>query len=228
MNLWLLSLRDGKTRRLTSGAGGDYQPNWSPNGQSLVFFSGRANAIDIWRFDLDDESLTRLTRGEGININPFFSPSGDEIAFHSDRDGRMEVFVMKRDGSNVRQLTSCGTSGHFLRWSADGTRIFFRCPSARATMTVSIDGGEPEPVAEVIGGAHMSLSPDQSMIMDVLNHRTLWCSPLQERQGAAPRKVFEFDDADSRIDYPVWSPDGRWILFDRFQPHGGDVWAVEE
>ena len=45
--------------------------------------------------------------------------------------------------------------------------------------------------------------------------------------GDAPRKVFEFDDPDARIDYPVWSPDGRWILFDRFQPQGGDVWAVE-
>ncbi|HYC60205.1 MAG TPA: protein kinase [Thermoanaerobaculia bacterium] len=225
MNLWLLSLRDGKTRRLTSGAGGDYQPNWSPDGRSLVFFSGRANAIDIWRFDLDGEVLTRLTRGEGININPFFSPSGEHVAFLSDRDGRLEVFVMNAYGTGVRQLTTCGVSGHFVRWSTDGTRIFFRCPSARATMTVSIDGGEPEPTPEVIGGAHMSLSPDQSLMMDVLNHRTLWCSPLN---GGAPRKVFEFDDAESRIDYPVWSPDGRWILFDRFQPHGGDVWSVEE
>ncbi|HEU4887444.1 MAG TPA: protein kinase, partial [Thermoanaerobaculia bacterium] len=71
MNLWLLSLRDGRTRRLTSGAGGDYQPNWSPDARSLVFFSGRAGAIDIWRYDFEDDALTRLTRGEGININPF-------------------------------------------------------------------------------------------------------------------------------------------------------------
>ena len=39
--------------------------------------------------------------------------------------------------------------------------------------------------------------------------------------------VFEFDDGESRIDYPVWSPDGKWILFDRFVPRGGDVWIVE-
>jgi eukaryotic-like serine/threonine-protein kinase len=225
MNLWLLSLGDGRTRRLTSGPGGDYQPNWSPDGRSLVFFSGRANAIDIWRFDFDGEVLTRLTSGEGININPCFSPDGTRVAFQSDRDGRMEVFVMNADGADVRQLTACGVVGHFLRWSADGTRVFFRCPSARATMTVALDGGEPAATAEVIGGAHMSLSPDQSLMMDVLGHRTLWCSPLT---GGAPRKVFEFADADSRIDYPVWSPDGRWILFDRFQPQGGDVWAVEE
>jgi hypothetical protein len=61
--------------------------------------------------------------------------------------------------------------------------------------------------------------------MDVLGHRTLWCSPLRDGE---PRKVFEFDDPESRIDYPVWSPDGRWVLFDRFVPQGGDVWSVEE
>ncbi|HEX2121845.1 MAG TPA: hypothetical protein VHL59_09405, partial [Thermoanaerobaculia bacterium] len=225
MNLWLLSLRDGKTRRLTSGPGGDYQPNWSPDAKSLVFFSGRAGAIDIWRYDFDDATLARLTRGEGINVNPFYSPDGRRVAFQSDRDGRMEVFVMNADGSGVRQLTTVGVSGHFLRWSADGARIYFRCPAAKKTMTVPADGGDPEPTAEVIGGAHMSLSAGESMIMDVLGHRTLWCSPLR---GGEPRKVFEFDDPESRIDYPVWSPDGRWILFDRFVPQGGDVWSVEE
>jgi hypothetical protein len=40
--------------------------------------------------------------------------------------------------------------------------------------------------------------------------------------------VFEFADADSRIDYPAWSPDGRWMLFDRGTPRGGDVWVMEE
>lgn len=224
MNLWVRSLRDGKTRRVTTGAGNDYQPNWSPDARSLVFFSGRAGAIDIWRQDIDGD-LTRLTRGEGININPFFSPDGNRIAFMSDRDGRLEVFVMSADGRDVRQITTCGVGGHFLRWTADGARVIFRCPSSKKTMTVMVDSGEVEPTAEVIGGAHMSLSPDHSLLMDVLGHRTLWCSPLLD---GTPRKVFEFDDPESRIDYPVWSPDGHWILFDRFLPQGGDVWAVEE
>jgi Tol biopolymer transport system component len=45
--------------------------------------------------------------------------------------------------------------------------------------------------------------------------------------GSAPRRVFGFDDADVRIDYPVWSPDGRWVLFDRAEPHGGDLWLLD-
>ena len=60
--------------------------------------------------------------------------------------------------------------------------------------------------------------------MEVVAHKALWVSPLA---GGSPEKVFEFEDADVRIDYPVWSPDGRWVLFDRFRPQGGDIWLME-
>jgi len=226
MNLWLRDAA-GRTRPITRGAGSDYQPHWSPDGRSLAFFSGRGGALDIWRVDVASGEMTRLTHGEGVHINPFFSPDGARIAFQSDRDGRLELWVMNADGAEARQLTDVGIVGHFMRWSRDGTRIYFRSPtgSKPRTMTVAVDGGgDPEPTATVIGGSHMSLSPDESMIMDVVGHRVLWVSPLTEGE---PRKVFEFDDADSRIDYPVWSPDGRWILFDRFTPHSGDIWMVE-
>jgi len=227
MNLWLHDLGSRKAQQLTQGAGGDFQATWFPDGRSLVFFSGRSGATDIWRCDLSGESMMRLTAGEGLNINPFVSPDGNHIAFQSDRDGRMELWVMSADGSEVRQLTTIGVVGHFVRWTADGTRILFRTPErARSrTMQVVVTGGDPEPVPEVAGGAHMSLSPDGTRIMDVVGHRTLWVSPLD---GAAPSPVFVFEDADSRIDYPVWSPDGKWILFDRFLPRGGDVWSIED
>ena len=45
--------------------------------------------------------------------------------------------------------------------------------------------------------------------------------------GDEPPAVFAFDDPEVRIDYPVWSPDGRWILFDWWEPQGGDIWLVE-
>jgi Tol biopolymer transport system component len=143
----------------------------------------------------------------------------------SDEGGRLEVWVMNADGSQSRPLTQVGVLGHFLRWTADGAGVVFRCPSGRPrTMKVPVAGGDPEDLPEVVGGAHMSFSPDQTRIMDVLAHKTLWVSPLT---GGAPEKVFEFDDPDSRIDYPVWSPDGRFVLFDRFRPRGGDVWVLD-
>lgn len=225
MNIWLHDVAEGSARQLTRGPGGDFQPRFSPDGRRVAFFSSRGGNVDIWTVEIEGGRPRRLTSGPSISVNPAFSPDGRRIAYMSDRGGRLEVWVMNADGGDPRPLTEVGVTGHFLQWTADGRFVVFRCPSGNArTMRAPVSGGDAEDLAEVIGGAHMSFSPDQTRIMDVLAHKTLWVSPLT---GGAPEKVFEFDDPDSRIDYPVWSPDGRYILFDRFRPRGGDIWLME-
>jgi Tol biopolymer transport system component len=226
MNIWLYSIAERSSRQLTKGAGGDYQANWSPDSESIVFFSSRAGNADIWSVEVASGSLKPLTSSTSIDVNPFYSPDGKLIAYVSDQSGRPEVWLMNGDGSGTRQLTEVGVMGHFLRWNRDGDRIIFRCPGdgKAQTMEISTDGSESKVLAEVLGGSHMSLSPDYSLIMDVIGHKTLWVSPLV---SGKPEKVFEFDDPDVRIDYPVWSPDGNWVLFDRFRPQGGDIWMME-
>jgi len=226
MNLYLHSLVDGSNRQLTHGPGGDFQPQWSPDGKRLAFFSSRSGNADIWLVDIAAGGLTQLTSDRSLDINPFFSPDGAYIAFQSDRSGRLEVWVMKSDGSEQRQLSKIGVSGHFLRWSRDGARVTFRCPCGGKPQTyqVPLSGEDPVPLnSEILGGSHMSFSPDFSLFMDVVGHKTLWVSPVSTGK---PAKVYEFPDGESRIDYPVWSPDGKWVLFDRFRPQGGDIWMI--
>ena len=226
MNVWLFTLADSQTRQLTSGQGGDFQPNWSPDGKKIAFFSSRSGSPNIWEVDVASGTLRRLTSNSGVNVNPFYSPDGRLIAYQSDQSGRLEVWLMNADGGNPRQLTNVGVTGHFIRWSGDGREVVFRCTcSAKpATMKVSSEGGDPQPFAEtMMGGSHMSFSPNRSWIMDVVGHRVLWVSPVN---GGKPQRVYEFPDPDVRIDYPVWSPDGQWVLFDRFRPEGGDIWAL--
>jgi Tol biopolymer transport system component len=225
MNIWLYALADGATRQITQGAGGDYQPNWSPDGTRLAFFSSRAGNVDIWTVALASGALSQLTHGASIDVNPFFSPDGRHIAYQSDESGRLEVWVMNADGSEPRQLTTVGVGGHFLRWTPDGRGVVFRCPCGGKPqlLEVPVTGGAPEPQWEMSGGAHVSFSPDHARIMDVVGHKVLWVSP----RGGKAEKVFGFDDPEVRIDYPVWSPDGKWVLFDRFRPEGGDVWVIE-
>jgi len=228
MNLYVHSLVDDSNRQVTRGPGGDFQPQWSPDGKRLVFFASRAGNADIWGVDVATGALTQLTTDRALDINPFFSPDGSYIAFQSDRSGRLEVWVMKSDGSEQRQLSKIGVSGHFLRWSRDGATVTFRCPCAGKpeTYQVPLSGDDPVPLnSEIVGGAHMSFSLDYSLLMDVVGHKTVWVSPVA---SGKPAKVYEFPDGESRIDYPVWSPDGKWVLFDRFRPQGGDIWMIKD
>lgn len=194
-----------------------------------------------------NDALRQLTNSSAIEINPFFSPDGKLIAYQSDQTGRPEVWVMNADGTNAHQLTRVGLRGHFLRWNKAGDAVIFRCPygDKPRTMQASLDGSEPVALPDVTGGSHMSLSPDYSLIMDVLGHKALWVSQVDtstlgtrnsgletaqrtpNSELRTPEKVFEFKDKDVRIDYPVWSPDGKWVLFDRFRPQGGDIWMIE-
>ncbi|HXZ78283.1 MAG TPA: protein kinase [Terriglobales bacterium] len=226
MNIWVHSFKDGSDRQLTRGPGGDFQANWSPDGKQIAFFSSRSGTPNIWILDVESGALQQLTKGN-VDLNPFFSPDGNWIAYQSDRGGRLELWVMRPDGSDARQLTRTGITGHFARWTATGDGVIYRCPSCGGkpqTMQVKLQGGDPEPLVESAGGSHMSFSPDHSRIMDVVGHRVLWVSPVV---GGKPEKIYEFSDPTIRIDYPVWSPDGKWILFDRFLPQGGDVWMME-
>jgi Tol biopolymer transport system component len=227
MHLWLHPLAGGADRQLTTGAGDDYQPNWSPDGASLAFFSTRSGSNDIWTVRVADGALRRLTRPPGVHTNPFWSPDGRRIAFHSDRGGRVEVWVMNADGSAQRRLTTIGASGHFMRWAPDGRSIVFRSETQGQVQIyrVNVETGALERLPDVASGAHMSFSPDRSLVMDVRSHKMLRVYPSD---GGAPRDVFAFPDPEIRIDYPVWSPDGRWVLFDRAAPRGGDVWLLED
>jgi eukaryotic-like serine/threonine-protein kinase len=226
MNIWLHDVASGADRQLTTGAGGDYQPQWAPDGRTLVFFSARAGSLDVWTVSVDDGSLLRLTSDPAMDINPFYSPDGLSIAFLSDRLGRTDVWLMNADGAGQRRLTSTGAGGHFIRWSRDGRSLVYRAESGTQTriVRVAVDSDSMTPMPEILSGGHMSWSPDQSIIMDVRGHRTLFAYPVD---GSPPRRVFEFPTPDARIDYPVWSPDGRHVLFDRAAPRGGDVWVMD-
>ena len=160
MNIWVQSLADGSTRQLTSGSGGDFRPSWSPDQKRIAFFSSRTGRPGIFAVDLASRAVTGLASGGSIAGSPFYSPDGARIAFQSDQSGRNELWVMKADGSEARQLTNLGVSGHFVRWTAAGDAIVFHAIGRQTLLSVPAAGGEPKEFATLAkGGAHLSFSP---------------------------------------------------------------------
>ncbi len=226
MNIWTYALEGSSLVQVTHGPGGDFQPNWSPDGSALAFFSMRSGRPDLWRVEPGRGNLQQLTGGDSLKINPTYSPDGRWIAYHCDASGRLEPWVMQSDGGGQRKLADMEVMGHFMRWLPDGRSVLFRSPNPAkpGIWAASIADDAPVFVCVPKGGSHISLSPDARLVMDVVDHKELWVTPLD---GSAPYPVFRFDDPQIRIDYPVWSPDGRWILFDYVKPSGGSLWMIE-
>ncbi len=227
MNIWVYSVIGGSARQLTKGPGGDFQPNWSPDGKQVTFFSTRAGNTDIWSVDQASGALRQLTTAPSLEINPFYSPDGHSIAYQSDASGRLEPWVMASDGSGQRRLADMEVTGHFMRWSRDGSAVIFRSPNPAqpGLWSAPPGGGQPSFFCTVKGGSHISFSTRYDAIMDVVGHKELWLTPVN---GGTPSKVYQFEDPEIRIDYPVWSPDGKRVLFDRVKSQGGDIWVLDK
>ena len=173
---------------------------------------GQFDDGDVWALDLRTGTETRFIENA---FNPAFSPDGAHIAVDASWAGPRRIWMLDREGHNPQQVTTDTSEAraHLRpRWSPEGKRIVFQNLERTKFDIRAVD------LASTISFSH-----DHSRIMDVVGHRVLWVTPL----GGKPVKVYEFPDPTVRIDYPVWSPDGKWVLFDRFLPQGGDVWMME-
>jgi Tol biopolymer transport system component len=112
-----------EVRRLTTNAGTDAEPRWSPDGRRIAFASVRAGVREIWMMNADGTGQQRLTQLAREASSPDWSPDGARIAFQARRaDGNWDIYVMGADGSNVTRLTSANSQVR-PRWSPDGRRL---------------------------------------------------------------------------------------------------------
>jgi Tol biopolymer transport system component len=106
-----------------------HNPDWSPNGDRIVFSVSSTGRGDVYLVDKDGDNLMRLTQDISLEASgePVWSPQGDQIAFSLLYDGAMDVWVINADGTNPINLThSDKTTDLRPSWSPDGTRLTYQ------------------------------------------------------------------------------------------------------
>jgi hypothetical protein len=101
-SLWRQRIGSDVATQITSGDVYDYQPDWSPDGKTVVFARYAHDAIELELLDLTSGSVSPLTPNGAVNVEPRWSPDGSRIAFVSSvYNRRWHIFVVSPEVSDV-------------------------------------------------------------------------------------------------------------------------------
>ncbi|HXK04496.1 MAG TPA: protein kinase [Verrucomicrobiae bacterium] len=159
--------------------------------------------------------LTRLTWDSGLTVDPTLSPNGALLAYASDRagEGNLDIWVQPIGGGEPKRLTQDPADEESPAFSPDSSRIAFRSyRGAGGIYVVSALGGQERLIAA--GGQNPRYSPDGTRIVYWIGEPSYYAPSgkvyVVAATGGKPVQV-QPGFADAR--YPVWTPDGRHILF---------------
>jgi Tol biopolymer transport system component/cytosine/adenosine deaminase-related metal-dependent hydrolase len=117
--LWLLPV-GGKARRIVDDGYFSTDPDWAPDGRSLVYVSDRAGTANLWRYDLASGASERLTDLPNAQLTPRWSPDGTRIAYQ-DESGASWILDVA-DGATTQVLPPLYQPGR-PTWRPDGQML---------------------------------------------------------------------------------------------------------
>jgi len=212
----LYSINEDGTDRMVLANEGllvNSEARWAPDGSRIAFLSIRDGDQEIFVMNADGSDETNVTRNESDDFQPRWSPDGTALLFSSESaGGTSEIFRMDPNGSNLTQLTFMQNAGS-ADWSGDGSKVIFRVHGAigapSGVFIMNPDGSNIVQLLERERG-QVVLSPDGNFLA------------FSRQIAAGEFHIYKLNIAsgeeerltESGLDTgPVWSPDGRKILF---------------
>jgi len=225
--IWTVRPNGHDIRQVTHVDGDAVAPDWSPDGELIVFERGRHLADD------SDEVTVQLMRADGSHVvnltpalaccsgDPSFTPDGEHIVYWRWDGVEEAIWMMNLDGGNQHRILAT-PGGADPNVSPDGNTLSFRLGLAGtengALFRSSVGGGG---VAQVTPFNDISIkhdwAPDGRLLLFTDNADT--GDPTDSTNiatirpdGTGMRHLTGYAGAHVNVFAGSYSPDGRWIV----------------
>lgn len=192
----------------------------------VVFSADTGDNVDIFKIDDETGEPVRLTSANGRDFAPAWSPNKKIIAFLSDRNGTPSLWVMDLLGESKRQISKAGETIEGFRWAPDSKRIGVEIsdPETHWIEVINIESGESVFLTSRSEDVRIGdWSPDGQWLV--------YAAIKGEDRGIRRRNPTGVDEitvtSGKDID-PRWSPNGKFIAFNRIAEDGSTALIVTD
>ena len=186
-------------------------------GQRTATPEGRPDVTGIYRF----------TDFNGLEEFPAIAPDLKSVAFTARVNGFRQVFVRLMAGGTPLPITKDDADHELPRWSSDSASIIYFSPAAPGALQgtlwrIRALGGPPSRVVDSVGGG--DIGPDGRIACFRVSGGQVELVSVSP-EGDDVRTIARFPEA-GYCKYPRWSPDAKWIAYQRGDGVRWDVFAV--
>jgi len=212
--------------QLTTDAGEQSRPAWSPDGKWLAFVWQKEEETQqhIYIREVGSESLTRLTSTSGSEYSPVWSPDGKQIAFLASSEAGLGLYIASVPPAHTaRRIYIPGDVTRWdegaLSWSPDGKSLVLvdhmEQQASSSIYLIDMDTLRAHPLTAPPVGWEGDLSPvfspdGQKIAFVRASENFVENIEWIPTSGGAPHPV----TSDGKVIKGIaWSPDSRSILF---------------
>lgn len=186
-HLYKKELPDGKPQRVTSGDEFEFEPAFTPDGNTLVYVTWAdetTGAVKKVSLKGRKKPPVKLTEAKGIYRSPAVSPDGSTIVFAKETgnsvlgstfDKKPGIYIMTIDGDNKKRVVE--GNGSFPQFDNDGDRIFFQTGGYffgslnKALKSVDLEGNNEKTHVDSKYANRIVPSPDNHWVAFINLHK---------------------------------------------------------
>lgn len=224
LEIWAMNADGTDPQQLTDSEGRDIEPDWSPDGQSIAFSSGRDAESDIQLYLMDADGGNQRRVMDFVpadQLGARWSPDGEWIAFFTNVDGMLEIYKVRPDGTELTRLTADASNNFMPDWSPDGARIIFvsERDSNRELYVMNADGSNPVRLTDhPADDLRPRWSPDGAQILfqssrDGQSNLYVMDAPAADVSGPVDQDARLLTFPGFMDEAPNWALNGEMIVF---------------